>query len=137
MHRAALALALTASLLAGVDLAHKAAAGATSLHERSPAYAALVLVLAGAWAAAILATHSLSIALAGGVLAGGAIGNLASLALWPGVPNPIELDPVAFNLADVFVVAGFVLTAGATLVFAVRNRDRLDEPAFVTSRRTR
>jgi lipoprotein signal peptidase len=62
------------------------------------------------------------------VLAGGALGNLASLAFWPGVPNPIELDPIAFNLADVFVLSGFLLTTAATLVFAVRNRERLGEP---------
>lgn len=128
MSRPALALVATAAAAAVVDLAHKAGTDATSFHPRSAVYVSFVLVLAAAWAAAILATRSLLLALAGGVLAGGAAGNLLSLALWPGVPNPIELEPVAFNLADVFVLSGFVLTACATLAFAIRNRERLREP---------
>jgi lipoprotein signal peptidase len=126
--RTALALVGIAGLLAAIDLLHKASSEPEYLHDRSAVYGVLVLVLATVWAAAILATRSLSMALAGGVLAGGALGNLASLAFWPGVPNPIELDPIAFNLADVFVLSGFLLTTGATLVFAVRNRERLGEP---------
>jgi hypothetical protein len=51
-----------------------------------------------------------------------------SLAFSPGVPNPLVLGPIAFNLADVFVLAGFALVAGATLVFALRNHDRMSEP---------
>jgi hypothetical protein len=60
--------------------------------------------------------------------ASSALGNLTSLAFWPGVPNPIELDSIAFNLADAFVLLGFATTAAATLTFAVRNRERLREP---------
>ena len=132
-------VALTGTVIAlcALDLAHKAGGEAAYVHPRSGGYVAFVLVFASAWVAAILATGSLSIAVAGGVLAGGAAGNLVSLALWPGVPNPIVLDAVAFNLADLFVLAGFVLTATAALVFAVRNRDRLGAPALASSRRTR
>jgi len=128
MRTAVLAFAGTALALAAFDLAHKATSEATYFHARSPAYVVVVLVLAAVWIGAILATRSLSLAVAGGVLAGGALGNLASLAVWPGVPNPIELEPIAFNLADVFVLAGFALTAATTLVFAARNRERLREP---------
>jgi lipoprotein signal peptidase len=128
MRSAALVLAATAAIVAAVDLVHKSAVDADYFHARSPAYAVLVLGLAAVWAGAIIATGSLSIALGGGLLAGGAAGNLVSLALWPGVPNPIELGPIAFNLADLFVLGGFVLTAGTALVFAARNRDRLYEP---------
>jgi lipoprotein signal peptidase len=120
--------AATSVAFAGLDLAHKATVDATYLHPRSAAYGGVVLGLAALWSAAILATCSALIALAGGVVLGGAIGNLASLALWPGVPNPIELDPVVFNLADAFVLLGFAATAAATLVFALRNRERLREP---------
>ena len=120
--------AATAATFAGLDLAHKATVEVTYLHPRSAVYIAVVLGLATLWSAAILATRSALIALAGGVVAGGALGNLFSLALWAGVPNPIELEPIALNLADVFVLVGFATTAAAALVFAIRNRERLREP---------
>jgi lipoprotein signal peptidase len=128
MKRALFALAGIAIALAAVDLAHKADAGPVHLHERSASYVFFALALMSAWTSALLATRSLSLAAAGGVVAGGAIGNLASVALWSGVPNPLVVEPFAFNLADVFVVSGFVLTALAMLAFAIRNRDRLREP---------
>jgi lipoprotein signal peptidase len=128
MARCALALGGTAALLAGVDLVHKASSDAASVHGRSSGYVALVAVLAAMWTTAIVLSRSLSIAVGGGVLAAGAVGNVMSLAFSPGVPNPLVLGPIAFNLADVFVLAGFVLVAGATLAFAVRNRDRMSEP---------
>lgn len=119
---------LTAVSFAGLDLAHKANVDTTAVHPRSAVYVAVVLGLAAVWSAAILATRSRLIALAGGVVLGGALGNLVSLALWPGVPNPIELEPIAFNLADTFVLLGFATTAAAILAFAVRNRERLRAP---------
>jgi lipoprotein signal peptidase len=122
------AFARTAVALAGLDLAHKASDEATYVHPRSAAHVAVVLGLALLWSAAILATRSVLLALAGGVVLGGVLGNVVSLALWPGVPNPIELDSIAFNLADAFVLVGFATTAAATLTFAVRNRGRLREP---------
>jgi lipoprotein signal peptidase len=134
---AALVFTATALLSAAFDLAHKTSVDAAHLHARSPVYVVVVLGLAAAWAVAILATRSLSLALGGGVLAGGALGNLASLALWPGVPNPIELEPIAFNLADLLVLGGFLLTSAAALVFAARNRERLYEPVGLSSRRAR
>ena len=124
----ALALGATAIVLAALDLAHKAAAGADHFHARSPAYAAVVIVLATAWVVAILGTRSLSLALAGGVVAGGALGNLLSLVIWPGVPNPIVLEPIALNLADVFVLAGFLGVAAAALAIVARTPERLREP---------
>lgn len=128
MLRCALVLVGTAAPLAALDLAHKATAGASHFHARSAAYVTFVLLLSLAWAAAIVLTRSPSLALGGGVLAGGAIGNVASLALWPGVPNPIEVAPIAFNLADVFVLTGFVLVSATMLAFARANRERLSEP---------
>ncbi len=122
-----MAFAATATAFAALDLVHKATVETTYAHTRSAAYVAVVLGLVAVWSAAILATRSPLIALAGGVVAGGALGNLASLALWTGIPNPIQFEPVAFNLADAFVLLGFATTAAATLVFAVRNRQRLQE----------
>ena len=127
MGRAFFALVATAGAVAAVDLAHKVDSGPVHLHERSAGYVVFAFVLLSAWTGALLATRSLSLAAAGGVVAGGAIANLASLVVWSGVPNPLVLEPFAFNLADVFVVTGFVLTALAVLAFAARNRDRLAE----------
>ena len=128
----ALALVTTATVLAAVDLAHKAVAGEQALHARSGGYVVVVIVLSAAWGGAILATGSLALAVAGGVVAGGALGNVVSLALWDGVPNPILLE-IAFNLADLFVVAGFVLVAVAILGLALTNPGRLREPVTLRS----
>jgi lipoprotein signal peptidase len=128
MWRCALALAGTGMVLTAVDLAHKAAAGPQQLHMRSGGYVPVVLVLAAAWAGAILLTGSTGMALGGGILVGGAMGNVTSLVFWPGVPNPIVVGTIAFNLADVFVLAGFVLVAATALAFARANPARLREP---------
>jgi hypothetical protein len=128
MARAGIALGAMTILFAAVDLAHKATAGADNLHGRSPGYAALVLALAIPWAAAIVAARSVSVALGGGVVVGGALGNLLSLVIWPGIPNPIVVGLIALNLADVFVVVGFFLVAVAVLMLAISRQDRLREP---------
>ena len=136
MARSGIVLVLTATLVAGVDLAHKATAilergAAVPAHDRSAVYVIGIAAAATAWTWAIALTRSASIALAGGVLAGGAAGNLLSLVLWPslaGVPNPLVAGDVAFNVADVAVAAGLVLVLAATCVYAARNRERLREP---------
>jgi lipoprotein signal peptidase len=141
MARSGIALALTAIVVAGFDLAHKAMAiagsgGAMLTHERPLAYVAVVSAVAGLWAGAIVLTRSISIALAGGVLAGGAVGNVVSLALWPsvpGVPNPLLAGDFAFNLGDLAVAAGVVLLLVAATLFAARNRERLREPVRLRS----
>jgi len=72
---------------------------------------------------ALLAARSTALALVGGVLLGGAAGNLASLAFWPGVPNPLVAGGLAFNLADVFAAAGgLVLVPLAAGLVAWRSR---------------
>jgi lipoprotein signal peptidase len=126
--RAALVLVGTAAIVALADLGHKATAAPEYLHGRSAGYVVLVLGLTLAWAAAIVLTRSPALALGGGIAAGGAIGNVFSLVFWPGVPNPIDVAPVAFNLADVFVLVGFLFVAGATIALACRDRERLREP---------
>jgi lipoprotein signal peptidase len=128
MVRPGLALAGTATLLAAVDLAHKANAHVEYFHAHSASYVVVVVGLSVIWTAAILATHSLALAVGGGAVLGGAGGNLISLAVWPGVPNPIEVAPIAFNLADLFVLAGFVAVAGTTLALLLGDRERLSQP---------
>jgi len=123
-------------VVAGIDLSHKALAvsergGAVLAHDRSAPYVTGLAAATLAWAGAIALVRSPAIALTGGLVLGGAIGNLASFALWPslpGVPDPLVAGGIAFNLADVSAVLGLALLLPAILVFAVRNRERLFEP---------
>jgi hypothetical protein len=141
MARSAAALALAALVVAAADLAHTAlaianAGGATLAHERSLLYVVGVAAASLLWAGAIVLTRSTSIAVAGGILAGGAFGNLASLAFWPslaGVPDPLVAGEVAFSLADLALGLGILLVFATTAVFAVRNRARLGEPVRLRS----
>jgi lipoprotein signal peptidase len=67
--------------------------------------------------------------LGAGIAAGGALGNLVSALAWrAGVPDPLVLRDVAFNLADLFVLAGDALLLASAAVYALRNRDRLRQP---------
>ena len=119
--RASGVLAASAAAVIAVDLGLKAAASAPDvpLHGRSPVYA-LVAVAALAWSAALLATGSRVLAAAGGLVLGGAVANVASLALWPGVPDPLVAGGIAFNPADVAALAGGLvavpLAAGVLIV---------------------
>lgn len=127
MLRAGLVLGLVAAPLAVTDLAHKAVSEAAVYHARPALQMALLAVAATAWAAAVAATRSTMIAAPAGILLGGVAGNLASIVLWPGVPDPLVAGPIAYNLADAFIVAGLVLTLAGATAFAVRNRERLGE----------
>jgi lipoprotein signal peptidase len=72
-------------------------------------------------------------ALAGGMMSAGLIGNLVSARAegnW--VPNPLTVSrgeyTVFFNLADVFFLLGNMLVMTGLIVEVVRNRDRLAPP---------
>ena len=129
-------VAATAGAVAALDLVQKAFSisergGAVLVHSRPAPYIAGLAAAALAWAVALARVRSASIAIAGGVVLGGAIGNLASIALWPslaGVPDPLVAGGVAFNVADVAVAAGLVLLLPATALFGLRNRERLFDP---------
>jgi len=107
MARAPGTLAASAAAVVAVDLGFKAVATAPDvpLHDRAPVYA-LVAVAALAWSAALVATGSRLLAAAGGLVLGGALANVASLALWPGVPDPLVAGGIAFNPADVAALTG-------------------------------
>ena len=129
-------LAGTASAVAALDLAHKALevsdrSSAVFVHSRSGLYVAVAAAASLAWAVMVVRVGSMSITVAGGVVLGGALGNLASIALWPslsGVPDTIVAGDIAFSAADVAVAIGFLMLIPAMVVFALRNRDRLFEP---------
>jgi lipoprotein signal peptidase len=135
--RGTLGLLIAVAVVVGeIDLVHKAlmisaSGGAVFVHERSGLYVLGVAAASVLWAGAIARLESASIALAGGLVLGGAVGNLTSIALWPslsGVPDPIVAGGFAFNMADVAVGLGVVLLFPTSVVFAVRSRARLSEP---------
>jgi hypothetical protein len=70
---------------------------------------------------------SLLAASAAGIVAGGILGNLASARIGHGrIPNPLVLAGVAFNLGDVFVVAGVPLLMVSLARVAIHNREHID-----------
>jgi lipoprotein signal peptidase len=65
---------------------------------------------------------SRALAVAGGVAAGGAFGNLVSALAWrAGVPNPIVAGDLAFNVADLCAVTGAIGLVLGCALFAVRH----------------
>ena len=132
MARSLAVIAATTAATAAAALAHTAVALSTAdvsvpAHGRSSLYVVGTAAATLVWAWAIVLTRSLSIAAAGGVLAGGATANVASLALWDGIPNPLTARDVAFNVADLAVALGLLLVLATTAGFAARNRSRLHE----------
>jgi hypothetical protein len=129
-----LLVAAPAAVLASVDLVVKLKVPTESwaFHHRSQAWVVLsVLVLFGAFSLTLV--RSSAVAVAAGVMCGGVIGNLVSARAdgnW--VPNPFVIGNyergLAFNLADVFFLAGNVLLMAALIVMIVRRRDRLAPP---------
>ena len=126
-----LLLVAPAAALAAIDLMVKATVptAAWAFHHRSDAWIALCLVLL-VGAALLCLVPSASVALAGGVMSSGVIGNLVSARAdgnW--VPNPLLISDgrftLAFNLADVFFLLGNLLLMATLMAEAIRHRDRL------------
>ena len=129
-----LLIVVPGAALATVDLIVKATVPTESwaFHHRSDGWIALsVVLLIGALALA--SVPSRGVALAGGVMLGGVIGNLVSARSdqnW--VPNPFIVgnhrNGIAFNLADVFFDLGVVLLMITLIMAVVRDRGRLAPP---------
>lgn len=118
---------VTALVLAGIDLVVNAvvAADPSFAHHRSLAW---VEVSVGLFVLALVLARlpSRLLATGAGVFAGGLLGNLASAAMHGRtVANPFVVGDVAFNLADVVVLAGIVLVIVATMRLAVKYRHLL------------
>ena len=129
--------------LAAADLFVKASepTEAWAYHERSFGWLLLSLsLLAGM--VVIARIPSLLVAPAAGVLAGGLLGNSLSAA-WNEmkVPNPLvfagDRDLIAFNLADLWALAGIFLLVLAIGIWLIRNRALIPPPAEVGARRGR
>ena len=125
-------LVAAAGVVAGVDLAHKAAVPATYHHLRSPLVAVVAAGVIALLVALVPRLPSSAASLGAGLAAGGALGNLVSVLAWSdGVPDPLVVTGarygIAFNLADVFALGGDALLLSAAVVCALRNRARLHE----------
>jgi len=119
----------TALAFATFDLVQKATAGASLQHARSASTLVLMGVVLLVLVVLVPRIRWTPVAVGAGIAAGGTLGNLVSLLVWSGgVPDPLVVRDVAFNLADVFVFCGDALLLSAAVVYALRNRDRLHLP---------
>jgi lipoprotein signal peptidase len=123
---------VSAVVFAAIDLVHKAFDPAEFHHARSPFVAVVMAALVAGLIVLVPRVPSNAAAVGAGVVCGGALGNLVSLLAWSqGVPDPLVLagttHGVAFNLADLFALAGDTLLISAALVHGVRHRERLRE----------
>ena len=129
-----LLFAASAVVLVSIDQVVKATVSTPlwAFHQRSYGWVALsIAVLAGA--VLLTLVPSRAVAIAAGVMSAGAIGNLISARLDGNrVPNPLVIGNFergfAFNLADVFFLAGNLLLMAALVAMVVRRRDRLAPP---------
>jgi Signal peptidase (SPase) II len=126
----------SAGVLVAVDQVVKSTVNTPlwTFHHRSYGWFALsIAVLAGALLLTLVSSRA--VAVAAGVMSAGVIGNLISARLNENrVPNPLVIGnyesgfAFAFNLADVFFLAGNLLLMAALVEIVVRRRDRLAAP---------
>ena len=117
---------------AAIDLVHKSFASADFHHARTPLVALIMGALIAALVILVPRVPSNAAAIGAGIACGGALGNLISLLVWSqGVPDPLvvagTLRGLAFNLADVFAIAGDALLLRAVVLHGIRHRSGLRE----------
>lgn len=121
-------LIAVAVLLTAVDLVQKAGAPVYG-HPRGVGYVFVAAALTVLLVLFVPRVPSRALAIAGGVAAAGAFGNLVSALTWRGgIPNPIVVGEVAFNIADLCAVAGAVALVLGALLFALRHPALLRQP---------
>jgi lipoprotein signal peptidase len=121
-------LIVVASLLTAVDLGQKASAPAYG-HPRDVGYVLIAAAITVVLVLFVPRVPSRALAVAGGVAAAGAFGNLVSALAWRGgIPNPIVVGQVAFNVADLCAVTGAIALVLGAVLFAVRNPALLRQP---------
>jgi lipoprotein signal peptidase len=121
-------LVTVCAVLTAVDLAEKAAQPVYG-HPRSAAYVVVGAAAVAALVVLVPRVPSLALSVCAGIAAAGALGNAASALMWRGgVPNPIVLGEVAFNIADVCAVVGAVGLVGGAALFALRHPALLRQP---------
>jgi hypothetical protein len=135
-----LGLLVITTTLAAVDLWVKLALPAPdwALHQRSNLwFIGSCLLLVAALPLARL--PSTSVTIAAGIFNGGVLGNVLSASDNDlVVPNPIlignQVNGVAFNLADLFILTGNLMLMATLIVLVVRNRERLPKSSVVLRR---
>ena len=93
-------------------------------HPRSAGYVAFGVAVSLLLAVFVSRVPSRALGVAAGVAVGGALANAASALAWSrGVPDPLVAGGFAFNLADVFALAGVgALVLVAAQLAVGRNR---------------
>jgi lipoprotein signal peptidase len=117
---------------AAIDLMHKSFATSEFHHARPPFVMLVMAALIVALVVFVPRVPSNAAAIGAGIACGGALGNLISLLAWSqGVPDPLvvagTMHGIAFNLADLFALAGDALLLSAVVLHGMRNRARLRE----------
>jgi lipoprotein signal peptidase len=126
--RRTLVLVAVAAALVVPDLAQKAASPVYG-HPRSTLYVVAAALMLALLVATVPRVPSDALAVAAGVACAGVAGNAVSAVAWSGgIPNPIVVGDVAFNLADVYAVVGAALLVGGASLFALTHRDLLHRP---------
>ena len=135
-----LGLLLISLTLAAVDLWSKLLLPSPewALHQRSNIWfiGSCALLVA---APALARLRSTSVTIAAGIFNGGVLGNVLSASNdHLVVPNPIlignQINGVAFNLADLFILSGNLMLMAALIVLVIRNRTRLPKSSQVLRR---
>jgi len=121
-------LLAVAAALTAVDLAEKAAQPVYG-HPRGAAYVLVGAAVVVALVLLVPRVPSLALSVCAGIAAAGALGNVVSALVWrTGVPNPLVLGDVAFNVADVCAFVGAVGLVGGAALFALRHPALLRQP---------
>ena len=125
-------LVCTAVSFAAIDLVHKSFVAADFHHARTPFVAVVIGTVIAALVVLVPRVPSNAAACGAGIACGGALGNLVSLFAWSqGVPDPLvvagSMHGVAFNLADLFAIAGDALLLSAVILHGIRHRATLRE----------
>ena len=120
-------LVCTAVSFAAIDLVHKSFAPAEFHHARTQFVALMMAALIVALVILVPRVPSNAAAIGAGIACGGALGNLISLFAWSqGVPDPLvvagTMHGLAFNLADLFAIAGDALLLSAVVLHGLRHR---------------
>jgi lipoprotein signal peptidase len=121
-------LIVVALLLTAIDLGQKASAPVYG-HPRGLGYVLVAAALTVFLVLFVPRVPSRALAVAGGIAAAGAFGNLVSALAWRGgIPNPIVVGEFAFNVADLCAVTGAAALVLGALLFALRHPALLRQP---------
>ena len=123
-------LVAVALLLTAADLGQKASAPVYG-HPRSAGYVIVAAAITVFLVVFVPRVPSRALSVAGGIAAAGAFGNLVSALAWRGgIPNPIVVGEVAFNVADLCAVTGAIALVLGAVLFAFRHPALLRQPIW-------